>query len=262
MIKAAIFDVDGTLVPYGVDALSDCLRADLLELRRRGIKLFLATGRGTRDLDNTGMLRDVTFDAYIMFTGLQCYDSDGVYRDMTIQREDLVNGCRILRTHPEITAVMQTDRGNYLNQLNDGVRELFTQVLHTPIYPVAPPENFLDSRVYQLVAMVHRGEEDLLLSVMPHCTYARWHSQAIDIIPQSDGKADGIRATLKRYGLSREEVIAFGDGENDISMLKLAGIGVAMGNAEEIVKAAADYVTAPVQEEGISMALRRFGLLD
>lgn len=262
MIRAAIFDVDGTLVPYGVDAISDRLRADLLELRRRGTLLFLATGRGTGDLESTGMLRDVVFDAYLTFTGLRCYDGKGVYRNVTIPREDLENGCRVLRANPELTAVMQTDHGNYLNQVNEGVLELFTKVLHTPVYPVAPPERFLDENVYQFVAIVPRGEEDQFLSVMPHCTYARWHAQAIDIITRGDGKADGVRATLTRYGLSPEEVIAFGDGENDISMLKLAGIGVAMGNAEENVRAAADYVTAPVGEDGVSAALRRFGLLD
>lgn len=262
MIKAAIFDVDGTLVPYGVNAISDELREDLLALRKKGIRLILATGRGKHDLDNTGMLRDVTFDAYLTFTGLRCYDDKGLYRNVTIQREDLVNGCRVLRANPEIIAVMQTDRGNFLNRINDEVRELFTTVLHTPIYPVAPPEDYLDKNVYQFVVMVPRGEEEQFLSVMPHCTFARWHPQAIDIIPRGDGKADGIRATLERYGLSREEVIAFGDGENDISMLKLAGLGVAMGNAEAVVKASADYVTASVQDNGVSAALRKFGLLE
>lgn len=261
MIKAAIFDVDGTLVPYGVNEISDRLREDLLALKRKGIRLFLATGRGKHDLDNTGMLRDLTFDAYLTFTGLRCYDDRGIYRNVTLQREDLVNGCQVLREHPEIVAVMQTDRGNFLNQINDDVRALFTTVLHTPIYPVAPPEEFLDKHVFQFVVMVPKGKEEQFLSVMPHCTHARWHPQAIDIIPAGDGKADGIRATLERFGLTREEIIAFGDGENDISMLKLAGIGVAMGNAGEMVKSAADYVTASVQEDGVSAALRRFGLL-
>lgn len=262
MIRAAVFDVDGTLVPYGVAALSDRLRADLLELRRRGIRLFLATGRGKRDLDSTGMLRDVVFDAYLTFTGLRCYDEGGLYRNVTIRREDLENGCRVLREHPEIVAIMETDEGNFLNQVNDRVLDLFSREIHTPVYPVAPPEELLDKNVYQFVAMIPRGEEDRFLSVMPHCTYARWHPRAIDIIPKGDGKADGIRVTLERWGLRREEVMAFGDGENDISMLKLAGIGVAMGSAEGCVKAAADFVTASAEEDGISAALRRFGLLD
>ena len=75
------------------------------------------------------------------------------------------------------------------------------------------------------------------------------------------GKGTGIRAVMERYGLRREELIAFGDGENDMSMLKLAGIGVAMGNGDQAVKAMADYVTGPVEEDGVSQALRHFGLL-
>ena len=64
-----------------------------------------------------------------------------------------------------------------------------------------------------------------------------------------------------RYGLAADEVMAFGDGENDLSMIELAGTGVAMGNGEACVKAAADYVTADVHEDGVSRALRHFGLL-
>ena len=68
-------------------------------------------------------------------------------------------------------------------------------------------------------------------------------------------------AAMERYGLSREEIMAFGDGENDLSMIKLAGTGVAMGNGEACVKAAANYVTGSVFEDGVSQALRHFGLL-
>ena len=71
----------------------------------------------------------------------------------------------------------------------------------------------------------------------------------------------GVRAAMERYGLAPEEVMAFGDGENDITMLALAGTGVAMGNGDEAVKAMADYVTDTVDNGGVSKALRHFGLL-
>ena len=63
-------------------------------------------------------------------------------------------------------------------------------------------------------------------------------------------------------GIKAEETIAFGDAENDLEMLKFAGIGVAMGNGEEQVKAQADYVTADVDDDGIAKALRHFGLIE
>ena len=62
--------------------------------------------------------------------------------------------------------------------------------------------------------------------------------------------------------MDRSEIMAFGDGENDMDMLRFAGIGVAMGNASDMVKAAADYVTDTVDENGIEDALRHFGLID
>ena len=63
-------------------------------------------------------------------------------------------------------------------------------------------------------------------------------------------------------GIAREESIAFGDGHNDMNMLKYVGIGVAMGNAEAEVKAIADYVTSDVDEDGIENALKHFGIID
>lgn len=84
----------------------------------------------------------------------------------------------------------------------------------------------------------------------------------MDILLAGDGKAEGIRATLDYYGLKQEEIMAFGDGVNDLSMLSMAGLSVAVGNAVPEVKKAADYVTGSVEEDGVSAALRHFGLLD
>lgn len=260
MIKAAFFDVDGTLIPRGGDLLSDALREDLLALRAAGIKLFLATGRSPRDLENTGMLRDVVFDAYLTMNGNRCFDADGLYRSVTIDRGDLEAACGVLREHPELIAIMETERGNFLNRTDESLTALFREI-HTPAYPVRPPEAALNESTYQFVPLLRPGQESLFLPVMPHCTATRWHPCAIDVIPTGEGKADGVRATLERFGLERAETIAFGDGENDRSMLALAGIGVAMGNAGTEIRAAADYVTDTVDRGGVSKALRHFGLL-
>ena len=62
-------------------------------------------------------------------------------------------------------------------------------------------------------------------------------------------------------GSARSEAMAFGDGENDLTMFACVGTSVAMGNANAIVKGWADYVTAPVSEDGVHKALEQFGLL-
>ena len=77
------------------------------------------------------------------------------------------------------------------------------------------------------------------------------------MIPKSINKGQGIRDICRTLGISPEEVISFGDAANDIPMLLAAGTGIAMGNAAEDVKAAADYVTATNDEDGIAAALEK-----
>ena len=71
----------------------------------------------------------------------------------------------------------------------------------------------------------------------------------------------GLEAVIRHYGFKREETAAFGDGMNDLGMIRWAGTGVAMGNAEPEVKAVADYVTTPVWEDGVKNALLHLGIL-
>lgn len=74
-------------------------------------------------------------------------------------------------------------------------------------------------------------------------------------MPLLGGKTAGVKAYLKANNLEKEETMAFGDGDNDIEMLKYVQIGVAMGNAGCEVKANADYITDSVDNDGIMKAL-------
>ena len=96
---------------------------------------------------------------------------------------------------------------------------------------------------------------------LPGCTSARWYPAFCDITSAAADKANGIRAIAKHLGIDISETMAFGDGGNDKSMLMAAGIGVAMGNAVDDVKAHANYVTTSVDEDGIKNALLNFGVI-
>ena len=89
----------------------------------------------------------------------------------------------------------------------------------------------------------------------------RWHPAFVDIVAPGGGKDRGMDAVLEHFGISLEETMAFGDGENDLPMLRHAHIGVALGNADDFVQSQADYVTDTVDEDGILTALEHFGLL-
>ena len=77
----------------------------------------------------------------------------------------------------------------------------------------------------------------------------------LEIIPAQINKGKGLLDICSVLGIDRSDTAAFGDAENDIPMIRTAGFGVAMANAEEVVKAAADYVTASNNEDGIALAL-------
>ena len=261
MIRAVFFDVDGTLVGFRQTQISDRLRADLLALQARGIKIFISSGRALQDLERTGMLRDVRFDGYITLGGQYCCDGDGTpFRDEPISRDDLRGAYRVFQANPHLSAIMEGNGESYLTQINQRVREIY-KFLHTEPYPVRSPAWLLEGRIYQIAPFVTPEEEQMLLAAMPGCTHSRWHPKGIDIVRRDGGKGPAVRATMERYGLSREEIMAFGDGENDMGMMAEAGISVAMGNAGEEIKALADYVTGSVDEDGISGALRHLGLL-
>ena len=78
---------------------------------------------------------------------------------------------------------------------------------------------------------------------------------------KNGGKVVGIEKMLEHHGITKEEIIAFGDGENDLEMLAFAGVGVAMGNADEEVKEVADYVTTDIDDDGIWNACKHFNLI-
>ena len=82
-----------------------------------------------------------------------------------------------------------------------------------------------------------------------------------EISSRGINKAFGMQKYLKHAGIAREDTIAFGDGINDIEMLKYAHIGVAMGNAVDALKKQADYITSGVDEDGIERAWNVFGML-
>ena len=150
----------------------------------------------------------------------------------------------------------------YYNLVNDKVRAL-NQMLGQP--EKADRVEAVDTahlrKIYQLSAFVTPQEEPAFFEHMPGCKSTRWYPSFMDVIPLDGGKPVGMDRVLEQYGIDLANTMAFGDGGNDIEMLRHAGIGVAMGNALEEVKLAADYVTSSVDEQGVANALRRFGVI-
>ena len=255
MIRAIFFDIDGTMVSYKNKIMSQQLRDDLFALQRAGIRIFVCSGRAPQDLESTGMLRDVVFDGYITLNGQCCFNAQGVYRDNPLPLEDLRNAKDVLEAHPELAALVEENGVSYLTCHNRRVDEVF-EFLHTKQYPVLSAQRMLEGKVYQFIPLVNQEEEHLFVSVMPGCSYSRWHPLGIDVMSKGEGKADGIRATMAHYGLSPEETMAFGDNTNDIGLMRAAYYSYAVENARPEVKAAARFSCPSWAEKGVWKAIR------
>ena len=105
--------------------------------------------------------------------------------------------------------------------------------------------------VYQIMLGCRKSDHPALLQDVQGARITGWWDRAVDIIPADCSKGRGIGKILEYYGLSREEAIAFGDGNNDIEMLQAVGTGVAMENASEQLKAVATDFCGHVTQDGI-----------
>ena len=261
MIKAVFFDIDGTLVSFKTHTVPASAQEALKCLREKGIKTFIATGR-PKDL----MMKAVgflPFDGFVTLNGSHCFTALGgedIYKGC-IPQEDIERLIVYSHRHPEIPFVFVDEEGWFITSSNADVEEV-SRLIEISVPPVLPVEAARDREVLQM--MGYFGEEkdsELFGEVLSHCTPMRWHPLFTDIIARGNSKSRGIDKVLAHYGIGLKETMAFGDGGNDILMLAHVGLGVAMGNASQSVRAVSDYVTTSVDEDGIMNALKYFGIL-
>lgn len=86
-----------------------------------------------------------------------------------------------------------------------------------------------------------------------------WNNN-FEVMRKGSSKGEAVEKLTKHLNLNREEVMCIGDSENDVSMIKFAGLGVAMGNAIDVVKNEANYITDTNKHSGVSKAIQKFVL--
>ena len=257
MIKAAFFDLDGTLLSHISDSVPRSARESLAALRAKGIKTYLCTGRHTTELDLLP-IADLPFDGYLTLNGHLCLDENRQMLFGLPFPEDTANALIRIFKEARLPLVLVEEDGLTLNFVNDAVIRA-QKAISTPIPDIAPYDG---KPIFQATTFVSREEDGRLRSLLPpNCHAARWNDLGVDLILNGGGKAAGVRYVTEREGIRPEECIAFGDAENDIDMLAFCGIGVAMGNAQDKVKEIADHVTTDVDNDGIKNALRFYGIL-
>lgn len=254
-IKSIFFDIDGTLVSFKTHSVPAETVELIKELRSHGIKVFVATGRMLSMLD---VLSGIEFDGYITYNGAYCIESNGnVIFNRSMEKEQLTALVERLEYDRFPVSFMRKD-GMYINYMAPVVEEVAAIVnVEPPV--VMDPEEIIREDVYQLCIYVDEEKmSDILKNTLTSCNSSRWIPQFADVNIKGMGKNVGIDKVLEYYGLDLDSTMAFGDGGNDIPMLKHVAIGVAMGDANGNVKAAADYVTESVDNMGVLKAINHF----
>ena len=256
MIKAAFFDVDGTLLSHTSNSVPASARQALDRLRQQGVMVGLATGRSQAELDELP-LDGLTFDALLLHNGQMILDGKGNYSAGNPWGGEALERVLALFEAREIPVVLIERERTYISFVNDDVVRAQADT-HTSVPPVGVYEG---ATVIQAMAYVDESKTEWLRRMLVGCDVTRWHAKAVDInAPSPGGKADGLMRWCKANGVDLSEVVTFGDAENDVTMLRAAGVGVAMGNAVEEAKEAADFVTADIDDDGVWNALELLGL--
>ena len=258
MIKAAFFDIDGTLIDFLTHTMPESTLRALELLHQKGVKLFLATGRAPKHIR---FMKDFfDFDGIIAFNGQYCFDCNGVFLDAPLSGQTVKQAFLYMEKNG-IAANFEAAEEDLFNRIDDRVRSFLSRAKVDGIEPRADEITALRQKIYQMSVFVTPAEEKKLMAHLPECKALRWTPTFINVIDKAGGKAVGLSKACERYGISREEIMAFGDGGNDVDMLEYAGIGVAMGNGGADAKAAANHVTTDINQDGVYNALKHFEVI-
>lgn len=259
MIKALFFDIDGTLVSFKTHCIPSTTIDALTAAKHNGIDIYISTGRPYTLINNIDDIKHL-IDGYITANGAYCFSGDEIISCHTIPADDVR---KLLAKSSEMnfsTVIVGINNLSMYNPTPEAT-DLFRNLLN--IYHLKQPDvdAITDNHILQLTPFISEEQERLILPHLRGVTASRWYPAFTDMTAIGVDKAQGLReiATWKGYDIS--QTMAFGDGGNDISIIKSAGIGVAMGNAGPDVKRVSDYVTTTVDENGIYNALKHFSLI-
>lgn len=262
--KLIAMDLDGTL-SNDQKVITEKTKQALMAAQEQGIRLALASARPSPGLFRERDVLDMQNHNGILmsYNGGRIVDAatGKVLFETSIDLEETKAVLRKLEDLP-VTPI-----------LDDGVQFYVTDRNGFKVDYECRNNNMICSEVGNLADFLTFAPIKILMSVDPaiigdvqkqiaamlpaSLTVVQTAAFYLEVIPKVINKGQGIRDICGVLGITAEEVISFGDAENDIPMLKAAGMGVAMGNASDAVKQAADMVTLSNNDDGIAYALEK-----
>lgn len=261
IIKAAFFDIDGTLIDPGNHTIPSSAIEAILKIQENGIKVFVASGRQASDLDIVEGLDAIKWDGYVCCNGAAVYDSNRNLLNARYFKKEQVEALVKKCENEGLTVYLRC--GDYgfaplgIDHYMIEAHTFFDEPLPPYVHPYNGEENIMMALIYAPIDYNFESVSDVKgLQAFPNrSTYA-------DVCLSEVSKKVGLEMIAKKFGFKREELLAFGDQSNDMSMIEYAGTGIAMGNGSQALKDIADYVTLDVDKNGIYYACEQLGLLD
>lgn len=263
--RLIISDIDGTILDKD-HQLDHRLKENLKELEQQAIPFCLASARsplGIRPIQDILELKA----PLVAYNGalIGCWEDEEfeVLQDIPILAEDVKALVHLIQqAFPEVAIGLYAGKNWHVAQRNSWVDLEASITGETPL--LTDFENFLAQK-----PVVHKfliiGEESTIASLLaylqeqdfPETAFYLSKANYLEITHRSVSKGHALELLAEMQGLSMEETLAFGDHFNDLSMLEVAGVGVAMGNAPQAVRDRADEVTADHNHNGVSLYLER-----
>lgn len=257
-IKAVFFDIDGTLLSFKTHQVPTSTQKAIEQLQSQGIKVILSTGRSINSIDHVKFL---DFDGFITFNGGYCVtqESDVLFKQ-AIHTNDIKAVLNYTKECP-LSFSLMSEKEITIYDVTPEIAGMYAH-LNLPVPPLVDMNKVDASSILQTnIFLGPEDEEDFMRNVMPNSVASRWTPLFADVNPKGQSKQVGIEIFCKHFGIDITRTMAFGDGGNDITMLKHVAIGVAMGNANLEVKEIADYITTDVDNDGIWNALKHFKVI-
>ncbi|MFJ7747267.1 Cof-type HAD-IIB family hydrolase [Peribacillus sp. NPDC097295] len=255
-MKIVFFDIDGTLLDHDKKLPASTKKA-VKQLQDSGVFVAIATGRAPFMFED--LREELGIDTFVSFNGQYV-----VFEGKVIYKNPL-NLSEVRRLHkaaeksglPIVFMNEETMQSSvpYHNRIEEALSSLKFP------HPEHQADFYEKNDIYQALLFCSEEEEGEYVGKYDKFNFIRWHTYSTDVLPFGGSKAEGIKILMDKVGFGLEDVYAFGDGLNDIEMLKAVGYGVAMGNAGQLVKQEADYVTKDVDKDGILHGLKELELI-
>ena len=254
--KIIFFDVDGTLTSYKDGTISTATKQALAKLKKNGFIIVAATGR---PFSMCHELIALGIDTFITANGGYV-----IHKNRCIHKIKMNQNIVQQVSHFALQQQHALTYYSHILQMNTIQTPIVQQALYETLGlctfpPIAQNNDSLET--YLLCLFVTDEQLAPYKKQFPALTFRRWHTNIVNVLERNVSKSDAIMQVLQHFGLSNTQAIAFGDGNNDIDMLQIADIGIAMGNATENLKAISNFVTEDSHEDGIVLALKHYKLI-